>query len=101
MMNDRMLTKPPFEYKPVFDAEKLRFTKLTQSYADGTKRTREAPVFDGKGGIEALLHCEEEFDEIVDYMEWDDEELFNNWRLMLSGSAVTKTVEMKMILMSV
>ena len=82
------LEKPCMEYKCAFENEKLQTIKLTQEFDDGTKRTRQCPIFTGYGGVECLIYIVEKFSKIARYMEWTaGRDMFNNFDLVLEDTA--------------
>ena len=54
------------------------------------KRKYPCPIFDGTGGIEALLYVEETFKKLAMKLKYDsqDQEGFDSWELCLGDSAL-------------
>ena len=72
----------PIDYSSDFDKSKLEKVKLIQRYDDDTTRKKEVPIFDGYGGIEALLYVEEQFRKAAGTLDFDTgRELFEHKRL--------------------
>ena len=74
-------------YKAEFEHSDLEEVKLRQEYEDDTSRTKKARVFTGKYGIEALLFVEERFRKIARQLDYQDEQLFDNFEECLQDRA--------------
>eukprot|EP00957_Ditylum_brightwellii_P210081 15364546-Ditylum_brightwellii.AAC.1 len=56
-----LLKQPCIKYEATFKHSDLERIKLSQSYNDGSTRTKKCPIFMGAEGIEGLLYVEERF----------------------------------------
>lgn len=75
-------------YQTEFKPEELERVKLTQTYNDGTTRTKKCPVFSGKYGIESLLYVSNRFTKISEMLEFNTgEEKFEHWDAVLEATA--------------
>ena len=52
------------------------------------KRKYPCPIFDGTGGIEALLYVEETFKKLATKLKFNSQEGFDSWELCLSDNAL-------------
>jgi hypothetical protein len=79
------------DYKSSFIHSELERVKLTQTYADGSSKTKKCPTFSGEHGIESLLYVEERFRNIARQLSFDTgRELFDNFEEILTDSAEEK-----------
>jgi hypothetical protein len=79
------------DYKSPFIHSELERVKLTQTYADGSTKTKKCPRFSGEHGIESLLYIEESFRNIARQLLFDTGiELFDNFEEILTDSAEEK-----------
>jgi len=81
---------PCMEYKAKFKHSELEKVKLTQTYDDGSTKTKKAPIFTGIEGIEGLLYVEEHFRSIANTLQFEDTELFDNFAECLTDTAEEK-----------
>ena len=83
--------EPLFRLEPDFEESDVKRVKLTENFPDGTKRTRETPLCDGKS-IECIFFCIEEFHEVAKALDWTTSgpKLFDGFRQGLQGVARTK-----------
>ena len=85
---DQVLEKPCIDYKCSFTHADFETVKLEQVYADGSKRTAKVPIFDGKFGMEGLLHVEDKFRKACNKLSYDTgRELFNGFEEVLADTA--------------
>jgi hypothetical protein len=81
-------------YKPSFDRTQMETVKLHQRVTmdgDSYSTHKKNPVFDGAGGVEALLYVEDQFRRNAGKLFFDTgEEMFDNFDECLSGTAATK-----------
>lgn len=54
------------EHKSKFVQSELEQVKLTQSHDDGLMKMKKSPFCSGEHGVEALLHAEEHFMQLLD-----------------------------------
>ena len=88
---DQVLEKPCIDYKCSFTHADFETVKLEQVYADGSKRTAKVPIFDGKFGMEGLLHVEDKFRKACNKLSYDTgRELFNGFEEVLADTAEDK-----------
>jgi hypothetical protein len=79
------------KYEAIFKHSDLERIKLTQSYDDGSTRTKKCPMFTGAEGIEGLLYVEERFRGIARQLNFDTgAELFNNFEEVITDTAEDK-----------
>eukprot|EP00957_Ditylum_brightwellii_P077990 5928149-Ditylum_brightwellii.AAC.1 len=85
------LKQPCFLYKPTLKHSDVEKVKLTQSYGDGTTRTKKCPVFSGTKGIEGLLYFEERFKSIAKQPTYNNvPSLFDRFEKVLQDMAEEK-----------
>eukprot|EP00957_Ditylum_brightwellii_P085015 6464032-Ditylum_brightwellii.AAC.1 len=65
------LKQPCMTYEATFKHSNLERIKLTQSYNDGSTRSKKCPIFTGAKGIEGLLYVEERFRGIAQQLNFD------------------------------
>ena len=79
------------EHKSKFVHSELERVKLTQSYDDGSTKTKKCPCYSGEHGVESLLYVEERFRTIARQLSFTDGgELFDNFEEVLTDSAEEK-----------
>jgi hypothetical protein len=82
------------QYKSSFDRTQMDTVKLQQRVTaggDSYSTNKKNPVFDGTGGIDALLFVEDQFRRNAAKLLFDTgAELFDNFDECLSGTAATK-----------
>jgi hypothetical protein len=79
------------DYKSSFVHSELERVKITQTFADGSTKTKKCPTFLGEFGIESLLYVEERFRNFARQLLFDTgPELFDNFEEILTDSAEEK-----------
>ena len=84
---------PPMKYKSIVkkkDSSKVNLEETTPLgfSAIATKCKYPCPIFNGTGGIEALLYVEETFQKVAAKLKYDSQEAFDSWELCLGDSAL-------------
>ena len=86
-----VLKRPCMDYKASFEHSKLERVKLSQSYVDGSTKTKKCPCFSGEHGIECLLYVEDRFCNIARQLDYTTGcELFDNFEEVLVDTAEEK-----------
>eukprot|EP00957_Ditylum_brightwellii_P207517 15353354-Ditylum_brightwellii.AAC.1 len=85
------LKQPCIDYESRFKHSDLERVKLSQSYDNGTTKTKKCLVFTGAEGIEGLLYAEERFRSAARQLDFTTgPELFDNFEEVLTDSAEEK-----------
>ena len=84
---------PAMKYKSIvkkkdFSRVNLEGVTPTGNLGSSIKRKYPCPIFDGTGGIEALLYVEETFKKLALKLDYDVAEGFDSWELCLADSAL-------------
>ena len=83
---DNALKKACIEYDPKLERHNLEKQKLEQQYDDGTAKKKLCPIFTDEG-IEGLLYVEEQFRKIADKLNYEDQEIFDNFEGVLMDNS--------------
>ena len=88
MAPSNALTKlPAIRYKMAFEKSDMDKALLSQTFDDDTKKKKYVPIFDGTGGMEALLYVEEQFRKAAAKLDYKNDDLFEYFEECLEGTA--------------
>ena len=74
-------------YESTVDHQEFETVKLEQTFADGSVKKKQVPIFSGKHGVEGLLHVVDRFQRAARKLAFDAEDNWDNFEEVLDDTA--------------